>query len=270
MVAWFRRDATVMANNHRWTDLRIRVISSVVMIALGIFEVYEGGVLFLIGILLLVGAMIWEVSELTAETGGAFSVVLGLLAALCLFLWTVVTAPWVGFALLTVPSLGLLLTRRGDRRLMAIYAFAVMVAGTGFLILRAEGAGVFVWLVLVVVASDTLGYFVGRMVGGSKFWPRISPKKTWSGTVAGWLGAFAVGAIFVWYGFPQVLLVLSPLVAFAGQIGDIAESWLKRRAGVKDSSTLIPGHGGVLDRFDALIGATLAVQGLTLVLPGLG
>lgn len=270
MVAWFRRDATVMDHSGRWADLRVRVISAVVMIALGIFEVYEGGVLFLIGILLLVAAMIWEVSELTAEIGGAFSIVLGLTAAFCLFLWTIVLSPLVGVVLLCVPSLGLLLTRRGDRRLMAIYALAVMVAGTGFLMLRAEGAGVFVWLVLVVVASDTLGYFVGRTLGGPKFWPRISPKKTWSGTIAGWLGAFGVGVVFVWYGFPTVLLVLSPLVAFAGQIGDIAESWLKRRAGVKDSSSLIPGHGGVLDRFDALIGATLAVQGLTLILPGLG
>ncbi len=265
----YRHDATVMNNSGRWADLRVRVISAVVMIALGIFEVYEGGALFLIGILLLVAAMIWEVAELTSEGGGAFSIVLGFSAALCLWSWTQVSSPLIAVVLLTVPSVGLLLTRRGDRRLMAIYALAVMVAGTGFLTLRAEGAGVFVWLVLVVVASDTLGYFVGRLIGGPKFWPRISPKKTWSGTIAGWVGAFGVGAVFVLYGFPPAFLVLSPLVAFAGQIGDIAESWLKRRAGVKDSSSLIPGHGGVLDRFDALIGATLAVQGLTLVLPGL-
>lgn len=254
----------------RWADLNVRMASAAVMIALGVFEVYEGGVLFLIGTLLLVAAMIWEVAELTAETGGPFSIVLGLVGASCLFLWSLVASPWVGFILLAVPSCGLLLTRRGDRRLMAIYALAVMVAASGFLTLRGQGAGVFVWLVLIVVASDILGYFAGRLIGGPKFWPRISPKKTWSGTVAGWIGAFCVGLVFYWNGFPPAVLVLSPLVAFAGQIGDIAESWLKRRAGVKDSSYLIPGHGGVLDRFDALIGATLAVQGLTLFLPGLG
>ena len=251
----------------RWADLNVRMASAAVMIALGVFEVYEGGIFFLIGVLLLVAAMIWEVAELTADTRRRFSVGLGGLAALCLFAWTQVPSP-LGAVLLALPSLGLLITRRGDRRLMAIYALAVMVAATGFLTLRGQGAGVFVWLVLVVVASDVLGYFAGRLIGGPKFWPRISPKKTWSGTVAGWIGATCVGAVFVWYGFPVGVLILSPLVAFAGQIGDIAESWLKRRAGVKDSSSLIPGHGGVLDRFDALIGATLAVQVLTLFLPG--
>ena len=254
----------------RWADLRVRLLSAAVMIALGVFEVYEGGIFFLLGVLLLVAAMIWEVAELTAERAGPFSILLGLVAALCLYFWTISPVDWVTYPLLALPSLCLLLTRRGDRRLMAIYALAVMVAGTGFLTLRAQGAGVFVWLVLVVVASDSLGYFVGRLVGGPKFWPRVSPKKTWSGTVAGWIGAFGVGLVFYWYGYPASLLLLSPLVAFAGQIGDIAESWLKRRAGVKDSSGLIPGHGGVLDRFDALIGATLAVQALTLFIPGPG
>jgi phosphatidate cytidylyltransferase len=256
-----------MTTPGRWADLNVRLASAAVMIALGVIEVYLGGLPFLIGVLLLVAAMIWEVGELTADAPGPFSLGLGVLAALCLYLWTLVMSP-LGVLLLAIPSLGLLLTRRGDRRLMAIYALAVMVAGTGFLTLRGQGAGVFVWLVLVVVASDTLGYFAGRLIGGPKFWPQVSPKKTWSGTVAGWIGALGVGAVFVWYGYPTALLILSPLVAFSGQIGDIAESWLKRRAGVKDSSGLIPGHGGVLDRFDALIGATLAVQVLTQFLPG--
>ena len=127
----------------------------------------------------------------------------------------------------------------------------------------------FLWLVAVVVASDTMGYFAGRLIGGPKFWPRISPKKTWSGTVAGWVGAGLVGAGFAAAGtVPWAYALLSPLIALAGQVGDIVESWIKRRAGAKDSSRLIPGHGGVLDRFDALVGAVLALQGLGLLLPG--
>jgi phosphatidate cytidylyltransferase len=111
-----------------------------------------------------------------------------------------------------------------------------------------------------------MGYFIGRRFGGPKFWPRVSPNKTWSGTVAGWVGAALVGLAFVAAGRAGWgLVALSPLIALAGQLGDIAESWIKRRAGFKDSSSLIPGHGGVLDRFDALIGAALAVLILSFV-----
>jgi phosphatidate cytidylyltransferase len=141
-----------------------------------------------------------------------------------------------------------------------------MVAGYGLVEFREEaGTTGILWLVTVVVMSDVAGYFAGRMIGGPKFWPKVSPKKTWSGTVAGWIGAVLVGLGFVLAGMGGwALLVLSPLVAFAGLLGDGAESWIKRRAGVKDSSHLIPGHGGLLDRFDALIGATVLVMVLGL------
>ncbi len=124
------------------------------------------------------------------------------------------------------------------------------------------------WLLAVVAASDVLGYFAGRTLGGPKFWPKVSPKKTWSGTVAGWIGAALVGLVVVLAtGASWALVPFSALVAFAGQMGDIAESWVKRRAGVKDASNLIPGHGGALDRFDALIGAVVVVLALGLVTP---
>ena len=144
-----------------------------------------------------------------------------------------------------------------------------MWAGYGLVTLRdAAGSIVIVWLVGVVITSDVLGYFAGRLLGGAKFWPAISPKKTWSGTVAGWIGAALVGLGFVLLaGAGWGLVILSPIVAFAGQMGDIAESWIKRRTGVKDSSALIPGHGGVLDRFDALIFAVVAVMLLGLFGP---
>jgi phosphatidate cytidylyltransferase len=166
----------------------------------------------------------------------------------------------------------LLLTPRRDQRLAAAYALAIMLAGYGLVELRSVGGTqAILWLVAVVVASDVLGYFAGRMLGGPKFWPAISPKKTWSGTVAGWIGAALVGLVVVLgSGAGRLLVPLSALVAFAGQMGDIAESWVKRRAGVKDASNLIPGHGGVLDRFDALIGAVVLVMALRLVLPVAG
>ena len=116
------------------------------------------------------------------------------------------------------------------------------------------------WLVLVVVATDVAGYFAGRLIGGPKFWPRVSPKKTWSGTVAGWIAAGLLGAVFAHYTIANFNLVpLSVAAAMASQLGDIAESAIKRRAGVKDSSNLIPGHGGLFDRFDGMLGAALFI-----------
>jgi phosphatidate cytidylyltransferase len=136
-----------------------------------------------------------------------------------------------------------------------------VLAGFGMMALRDDfGVIWMLWLVAVVVASDVAGYFAGRMIGGPKFWPRVSPKKTWSGTVAGWLGGAAVGAgVAAATEAGAGLVGVSVAVAMAAQMGDIAESAIKRHVGVKDSSALLPGHGGLLDRFDGMLGASVFV-----------
>ena len=257
-----------MSATDRWADLRVRLLSAAVMLVAGGFAVMVGGSVFLLLVLAAVAAMMWELSRMTAPQPRPWlDLVLGGVAALSVQLWTVMQWPPIAWAMLGVPALVLIATPRRDRFVIGLYALGLMLAVAGFVSLRATGIAAFLWLVMVVVASDVLGYFAGRLLGGPKFWPRISPKKTWSGTVAGWIGATLVGFGFWLYSAaPPVLIVLSPVVALAGQFGDIAESWIKRRAGVKDASGLIPGHGGVLDRFDALLGAMLAVQ---LVLLGL-
>ena len=258
------------ADPGRWSDLRTRVLSAAVLVVIGGFAIVVGGSVFRLLVLLAASGMLWELSRLTApEPTPWLDLALALLAALCVFLWTVMLSPPFAWGMLCLPALVVLATPRRDRWTSGLYALGVMIAVAGFLSLRAFGIPALLWLLLVVIASDVLGYFVGRLIGGPKFWPAVSPKKTWSGTVAGWIGAALVGLGFWLYTpVPGALLALSPLVALAGQFGDIAESWIKRRAGVKDASNLIPGHGGLLDRFDALLGAMLAVQVAHLLLAG--
>jgi phosphatidate cytidylyltransferase len=251
----------------RWEDLRKRVVSAIVLVAVGGAEVWLGGPSFVVLVVLLTAAMVWELARMTAPDHENTPLGLAALAGACLAV-TWFFPDRVSAAFLLVPSLAIALTDRQDRRLSSLYAAAIMVAGYGLIDLRmTAGTPVILWLVLIVVASDVLGYFVGRSVGGPKFWPAVSPKKTWSGTVAGWVGAALVGAGFLIAGHGTAgLVLLSVVISFAGQLGDIAESWVKRRSGVKDASALIPGHGGVLDRFDALIGALVALMLLDLVL----
>lgn len=242
----------------RWTDLRARALSGVAMLAVGGVAIWAGGVVFAALVLLVTGLMVWELARMTAAPGAVPAGLLGLLAAVVLLAALWLPAP-AGAGLLLLPAVIGTATPRRDRAAFFPYAVLLMAAGFGFWVWRETGgvAGM-AWLLAVVVASDVLGYFVGRSLGGPKFWPSISPKKTWSGTVAGWIGALAVGLAFWAAGLGGGHLVwASPLLAFAGQMGDIAESAIKRRAGVKDSSNLIPGHGGVLDRGDALAGAVI-------------
>ncbi|MFO1202746.1 MAG: phosphatidate cytidylyltransferase [Tabrizicola sp.] len=252
----------------KWADLRTRILSAIVMVAVGALEIWLGGTAFAALVVVLTGVMIWELATMTSPSRQRSPVALAVGAAIALVA-AVVLRTELAVLFLMVPTGALILTPRRDRRLAAAYALAIMLAGYGLVHLRVGGGtSVILWLVAVVVASDVLGYFAGRMLGGPKFWERISPKKTWSGTVAGWIGAALVGAFFVWsHGASWLLVPLSAVTALAGQMGDIAESWVKRRAGVKDASNLIPGHGGVLDRFDALIGAVVAVLALGLVAP---
>ena len=250
----------------RWGDLKKRVISAVFMLVVGISELWLGGMSFNLLVFALTGVMYWELANMTAPGRRRTPVAMGVLASACLA-GAVILRDDLAAALLILPGLALALTPRRDRRISTLYGICIMVAGYGLIDLRGPGMPAILWLVLVVIVSDVAGYFVGRIVGGPKFWPAISPKKTWSGTVAGWIGAMVLSSFFVLSGHaPWQLVMIAPVVALAGQMGDIAESWLKRRAGVKDSSSLIPGHGGFLDRFDALIGAVVLVMLLSLVM----
>jgi len=254
----------------KWGDLHSRALSAGVLIAVGVAEIWLGGTMFAALVVLLIVIMIWELARMTdisASEPRVSPILHGVLAGVALVLALWLQGFLADFAL-CLPALMLWLSPGHDRPLRAVYALVILVAGYALVDLRATAGPVAIlWLVGVVVASDVLGYFVGRTLGGPKFWPRVSPKKTWSGTIAGWVGGGLVGLGFVILaGGHWLLLPLSALVAFAGQLGDITESWIKRRAGVKDASAVIPGHGGVLDRFDALIGAVLLLWVLQPVL----
>mgnify|MGYP001376999122 FL=1 len=122
-----------------------------------------------------------------------------------------------------------------------------------------------VWLIGIVVVTDTAGYLVGRVIGGPKVFPRVSPKKTWSGVLAGWVAVGLFSWLFVENIAPQSLFIkflsISILLSVSSQIGDMIQSHLKRKSDVKDSSGLLPGHGGFMDRFDGFVGA-MVVTGL--------
>lgn len=169
--------------------------------------------------------------------------------------------------------------------------FAAILAGAAYVGLAAAilaGAGTFLLILIigVTIATDTGAYFAGRAIGGPKIAPRISPSKTWAGLGGGMVAAAAwvigwtaymnaplngVGPRFD-LGLPLgpgnfgLAAVLGAVLAITAQAGDFLESWLKRRAGVKDSSRLIPGHGGVFDRIDGLLAVALVIGILTSVL----
>ena len=253
-----------MSGSDRWMDLNVRVVSAAVMVAIGVIELWLGGAPFMVAVWVLGGAMIWELARMLG--GPTWAPGMGVIAAIAL------AVAWLLPAWLALPGLVFIASfgawQIPSRRvLFAFFAAATLLACHAAVLLRIEaGLGWLLWVVCVVVATDVAGYMVGRSVGGPRFWPAISPKKTWSGTVAGWVAAALTGLVFGWIlGVGAQLALLSIPLSLAGQAGDVWESWIKRRVGVKDSSRLIPGHGGVLDRFDAMMGATL-LTGLLWVL----
>ena len=140
------------------------------------------------------------------------------------------------------------------------YAAAALLAS---ILLRKDlvnGFAALMFVLLVVWATDIGGYFAGRSIGGPKLWPRVSPKKTWAGALGGFVASLAVAAGFAACGIGKTvpLLLVSAVLSVVSQAGDLFESAVKRRFGVKDSSHLIPGHGGLMDRLDGFVAAVLA------------
>jgi phosphatidate cytidylyltransferase len=247
-----------MTTSSKWEDLKARTLSSLLMVAVGSVEIWLGGPWFLALISVVCGLMIWELVRMLMREPVIVARGLGGLAGLSMVAATLMEMPLI----LLLPLVAGAALLKQNRLIFVLYGPVVMFAAYGLVVLRDAPNGLIwlIWLVLVVVVTDVAGYFAGRMFGGPKFWPAISPKKTWSGTIAGWIGAGGLALVFIPFtGAGAGLVLVSMIASFASQMGDIAESAIKRRTGVKDSSGLIPGHGGVLDRFDGLIGAALLV-----------
>jgi len=194
----------------------------------------------------------------------------------------VLAAVWIGFpwidlvAAIAAPLMigeWLRLTRRRPvaRIALVVYSIAAVLA---LLWLRHQpiyGRETILWIVACVWATDIGAYFVGSYAGGARLAPSISPSKTWSGLVGGASGAAVVSALFglaLNAGETVTLALTGVGIALVAQAGDLLESAQKRRAGVKDSGRLIPGHGGILDRIDGLIAALLFIALIRLATGG--
>jgi len=205
---------------------------------------------------LIAGIMVWELVRMLDPEAPA--VTLALVSAAGLVVAEILPVAYALPLLIAPVFYGATVMKR-RRVTYAIFTVLIVLAGLGLYILRSESGAIWMlWLALAVIATDVFGYLVGRQLGGPKLWPRISPNKTWSGTLAGWAAAGAVGGAFAATTQASAEIVpVSIALSMAAQIGDIAESAVKRRAGVKDSSSLLPGHGGLFDRFDGMLGASV-------------
>jgi phosphatidate cytidylyltransferase len=232
-----------------------------VLIALAVGCFMAGPRAFGVLISAFTGLMVWELTRMIGAKTAQLPVVLGLVAAVTTGL-PLTTLGYLTPFLLLFTMVALHLSVIKDRLISMAYGLAVLLTGAGLLRLTHLDPDLVIGIIVVVVVTDVAGYFAGKSIGGRKFWPSISPKKTWAGIAAGWAAA-ALIALVVTLDVRIALVAMG--MSFASQLGDIAESAIKRRAEVKDSSNLIPGHGGVLDRFDGIVGATLVLAAVLFV-----
>jgi len=192
----------------------------------------------------IVGVLLIALALVAAVRGGyPFAILVALAACVMLYEWRRIVHGWgfgwqvAGFVYALVPALALLWIRE---------RFSIDSAPLGLELL--------LWVFVTTWSVDIGAYFAGRSIGGPKLAPSISPNKTWAGLIGGMVAAAVFGGLWVWLlQLPDILIVLAAPFAAAAQGGDLFESWLKRRGGVKDSGGWLPGHGGALDRLDGLV-----------------
>lgn len=261
-----------------WSDLRARIVSGLVLASLGVAAAFAGGPWLAAACGAAVVAMSYEwarMSEPDTFTPAFMFSLAGSLGAVMFSSWQYLT---LGFFWL----LACMLVSAMRRRTLA--GFIETVGGGIYIGLpcalfvwlrdRApEGLETILALFAIIWAADIFAYFGGKLIGGPKIARGLSPNKTWSGIIAGTLAGAGAGlGCGVLFQADAKLyvpwLLIGALVAFSGLMGDLFESFLKRRFGVKDASRLIPGHGGVLDRIDSLMAATLLVGAALAFGPG--
>ena len=250
-------------------DLMLRVIAALVLAPAAVLVAYLGGwpwttlvTLAAIGLyvewLMIVGAA----RERRAVVAGGVALAV---SGVCLAVGRVdasLLVVVIGLAAVTIVAPA----RRHWTAAGYCYAAAAQMASALLRLDQASGFAALMMVLLVVWGTDIGGYFAGRGIGGPKLWPRVSPKKTWAGAVGGFAASLVISGGFAALGVGKTspLLLLGAALSIASQLGDLLESAVKRQFGVKDSSHLIPGHGGLMDRLDGFVAAAViaAVFGL--------
>jgi phosphatidate cytidylyltransferase len=251
-------------------NLLLRVISALVLAPLAIGVAYVGGALFIVFWAIAALAIEWEWRRIIDDTS-LYTLTLAL-AAIAFIAFEFISAGGpiqpvnlaVAITALLVAMLfaGSLAEHRWRWVAGGIFYACVLLLAAG--ILRGDrqlGFAAVLFLFAVVWATDILGYFVGRLLGGPKLYPALSPKKTWSGALGGAFGAMFTGYAVAKYSFSANSLAIVPLallLSAISQAGDLFESAVKRKFGTKDAGVVIPGHGGLMDRLDGFLAAAVA------------
>lgn len=253
-------------------ELAPRILSALVLVAITLGLTWSGTAPFALLVALVSSILLWEWSRLTGGSGTPAATVAGGLAILVALAIMAGGLPGWSIAVLAAGSIAAALMATDCPRLMS--GGGVVYAGLPSLALvwlRSDatyGLAVIVFLFLVVWATDTGAFIAGRAIGGPKLWARVSPNKTWAGLVGGVSLAAAVGGAYAaWVAgaaSPRVF-ALAAVLGVVSQAGDLFESGLKRAYGVKDTSGLIPGHGGFMDRVDGLVFAAVAAAAYALI-----
>jgi phosphatidate cytidylyltransferase len=249
------------------SNLASRVIVGVFLAVVAIADIWVGGPVFTLMIAVGVGLVLWEwcamhaiplpwrLAGLAVLAGASGLAQAGLvLQALAL----------LGAAILVFLPLSALARTAGKRWLSTGLLYAGLPA-VALIWLRnqPDGFALVMWTMGLVWATDIFAYFAGRSIGGPKIWPAVSPNKTWAGLLGGMAAAALFSVVFAgvgnWSQSAITMALVGALLAVVAQAGDFLESWLKRRAGVKDSGTLLRGHGGVMDRVDGLVPVCVVV-----------
>ncbi|HEX8449703.1 MAG TPA: phosphatidate cytidylyltransferase [Allosphingosinicella sp.] len=265
------------------SDLLTRFAAGVVMIAVACAAIYVGGWLFRLLVAAGAAVMVLEWGDMHRLRRGHSYLALGLLVVALLgaaeYFYPVSEADeaieratflfgWPGFG--AVVAAALLVTLVSRRPSLGWGMAYIGIPSYALLVVQWADFSLVFWLMLVTWATDIFAYFAGRSIGGPKLAPKISPNKTWAGLIGGMAGAAVVGAVFAYLSgisadLPDFLWLGAPMGLLA-QLGDLYESSVKRRRGVKDSGSLLPGHGGVLDRLDGLLPVILATFLILIVL----
>lgn len=251
------------------TELSMRVYSALILISIALFLTLRGVESFAVLITLFISAMAWEWGRLVRGQGldAAFGVQIVATAAAAFA--TVRGCPVCALLAVFAGTVAVFFIRTAQAEHPQAWwsAAGVFYAGLPAVALiwirgdPAYGLLAILYLFIVVWTTDSAAYLFGRWLGGAKLAPRISPKKTWSGLIGGAGSAALAGLVFAFIAlgqFSPALALLAFVLALISQLGDLSESAVKRVFGMKDTSSLIPGHGGVLDRIDGLLFAAFA------------